>query len=153
MEKLVPILPILSLAIAALAIFFGPLVQLHIAKRQIQNMVNLTKIQLQNSLNVANRQVISPMRQKWIDDLRSLIVDLINSAQAHWIYPKKDTEPDHEALRIELGRLSEAVLTRKEDRLPGDYTRALSKATTLAQSVLRREWKRVSKENNTEITE
>ena len=47
------------LIIAILAVFIGPLISWHIAKRQIESPAN-----------VANRQIPAPMRQEWINGLK-----------------------------------------------------------------------------------
>jgi hypothetical protein len=72
-------LPVLSLVIAALAVFFGPLISLRIAKRQIEA-----------SLAVTIRQTIAPMRQKWIDDLRERVAEY--GSVAGWFYKVAHTD-------------------------------------------------------------
>jgi hypothetical protein len=62
MEKLIPIL---SLVVAGLAVFVGPMISLHIARRQVAS-----------SLEVANKQITAPMRQAWINSLRDLLAEL-----------------------------------------------------------------------------
>ncbi len=61
-------IPVLSLIVAALAVFVGPLISWLVAKRQ-----------LASSLEVANKQIIAPMRQAWINDLRDLLAELTSS--------------------------------------------------------------------------
>jgi len=46
------VIPVLSLLVAAIAVFVGPLISWSIANRQVQS-----------SLAVANKQIIAPMRQ------------------------------------------------------------------------------------------
>lgn len=59
------LIPVLSLVVAALAVFFGPIISLHIARRQVTS-----------SLEVANKQITAPMRQAWINSLRDLLAEL-----------------------------------------------------------------------------
>lgn len=69
MSMLAPTLSILSLIVAILAVFIGPIISLRIARRQVCS-----------SLEIANKQVIAPMRQAWINNLRDLISELTSSA-------------------------------------------------------------------------
>jgi ABC-type Mn2+/Zn2+ transport system ATPase subunit len=62
MEKLIPVL---SLVVAGLAVFFGPLLLWHSARRQVTL-----------SLDVANKQITAPMRQTWINSLSDLLAEL-----------------------------------------------------------------------------
>jgi len=90
---------VISLVIAALAVFFGPLIQLRIARYQMRATADLTEKQLKNTLSVAKLQIISPIRQHWIDDLRDNVAELISTAQAHWIF-SKDTEAAQKKLLL-----------------------------------------------------
>ena len=62
-------IPVLSLVVAALAVFVGPLISWLVAKHQVAS-----------SLEVANKQIIAPMRQAWINSLRDLLAELTSSA-------------------------------------------------------------------------
>lgn len=66
-------LPICSLLVAGLAIVVTPLVNWIVSKRQMQT-----------ALAVAQKQVIAPMRQKWIDALRDRVAEIISTT--HWYY-------------------------------------------------------------------
>lgn len=92
-------LPICSLVIAGLAIIVGPFVSWLIARRQVQT-----------SLIVAQKQVIAPMRQKWIDSLRDRVAEFISTG--HWYYiaggneviptpNDEDQFEQHESLQIQ----------------------------------------------------
>jgi uncharacterized Tic20 family protein len=59
------IIPILSLITAILAVFVGPLISWRITKRQIAS-----------SLKAANKQIVAPMRQAWINSLRDMIAEI-----------------------------------------------------------------------------
>lgn len=73
-------IPILSLVVAALAVFVSPLVSWLVARRQFKNTLELTQRQINSSLAVANKQIIAPMRQKWINDLRDLVAELTSDS-------------------------------------------------------------------------
>jgi hypothetical protein len=62
-------LPIASLVVAGLAVFFGPLITWIVAKRQMQT-----------ALAVAHKQVIAPMRQQWTNSLRDHVAEIISLA-------------------------------------------------------------------------
>ncbi|HKV96212.1 MAG TPA: hypothetical protein VJR90_01810 [Gammaproteobacteria bacterium] len=87
MDKMISIL---SLIIAVLAVFIGPLVSLRIAKRQIQL-----------SLGVANKQIIAPMRQVWINNLRDLLAELLSRSR-HYYTAGFEDRTDQEYLRLTL---------------------------------------------------
>ena len=65
-------IPVLSLMVAALAIFVGPVIGYFVAKKQIKSA------QL-----IANKQVIAPMRQAWINELRKKVAELVSDAIAY----------------------------------------------------------------------
>ena len=65
--------PIGSLAVAALAVFVGPFISWRVAKKQSET-----------ALSVARKQVVAPMRQRWIDNLRDRVAEIISTA--HWFY-------------------------------------------------------------------
>lgn len=89
--------PVGSLIVAAIAVVVGPLVSWRIAKHQSEN-----------NLKVANKQIIAPMRQAWIDTLRDRVAEVISTA--HWFYvsgqdsaisPTTEEESDIELRRVE----------------------------------------------------
>jgi len=87
MEKAIPVL---SLVVAALAVFVGPLISWLITKRQ-----------LASSLEVANKQIIAPMRQAWINNLRDLVAELTSSA-LHYHVAGFEERTDEEYRRLTL---------------------------------------------------
>ena len=62
-------LPIASLIVAGLAVFFGPLITWRIAERQMKT-----------SLVIARKQIIAPIRQQWINPLRDHVAEIISIA-------------------------------------------------------------------------
>ncbi len=151
------VLPILSLIVAALAVFFGPLITLKMSARQIEL-----------SRRIASKQIVAPMRQEWINTFREKLAELTGSAFHYWnmrfiikgavelsddeqrrlvqieheielfINP---TEQDHrelmEALRKVLGLLERGTDER------GEFNPALDKATILGQKIFKTEWNRI----------
>ena len=63
------LVPILSLIVAALAVFVGPVISWCVSKRR-----------LTATLEVSNKQIIAPMRQAWINNLRDILSELVSSA-------------------------------------------------------------------------
>jgi hypothetical protein len=66
-------IPIISLGIALLAVIVGPTVTLMISSRQIEL-----------SRRIANRQVIAPMRQAWIENVRVKLAEFLSLALHCW---------------------------------------------------------------------
>lgn len=147
MPTLTSALPFLSLVVAALAVFFGPLIQLFIAKSQIR------------------ATVLSANRQRWIDELRQLLAEFVtlagelNAVARMKMYDGQNTinktskmqlcktkitlmlnpnEDDHQKL---LGLLRDAArgIHSAEDE---DRTN-IPAIIALSQSILKREWVRV----------
>ena len=87
MEKTIPLM---SLVVAALAVLVGPLISWRIARRQ-----------LASSLEVANKQIIAPMRQAWINNLRDLLAELTSSA-LHYHVAGFEERTDEEYRRLTL---------------------------------------------------
>lgn len=79
---------ILSLIVAILAVFVGPFVSWFIARRQ-----------LASSLEVANKQIVAPMRQAWINSLRDLLAELTSTA-LHYHVAGFDERTDEEYRRL-----------------------------------------------------
>jgi hypothetical protein len=63
----------MSLIIAALAVFVGPLVTLRIGRKQIEL-----------SRRIASKQVVAPMRQAWINTFREKLAELTGNAFHYW---------------------------------------------------------------------
>jgi len=162
MQDLLAASPFIALIISLLAL----LVTIDIAKRQATAAAILAQKNLDAASAVARRQIISPIRQKWIDELRSNVVELLTGSQTYWIYPKDQEtvhrnlllmlrkielmlnplEADHRALLGESSRLIDVVLRRKDNTALSDFLGPLERATSAAQTVLKREWERVKKE-------
>lgn len=146
---LIQSIPILSLVVAALAVFVGPVISWYAAKRQ-----------LTSSLAVANKQIVAPMRQAWINNLRDVLSELLSSALHYYVSGYED-RTDAEYQRIELLNYKmKLMLNPKEDdhrrleQLVDQMIGALSSgdsefepshkaALALSRKVFKREWDRV----------
>jgi hypothetical protein len=147
---------ILSLIVAALAVFFGPLISWRIAKRQIES-----------SAEVANKQIIAPMRQKWIIDLRDLVAELTSST-LHYFTAGHDfkgydnlqrltfleskiqlmlnpNEEDHQKLEWMIRDMMKALqaLQRGDEKRRADFIATHPEVIKLSRQVFKREWNRV----------
>jgi len=84
------LLPVLSLAIAALAVFVGPAISWGVAKRQIASAVL-----------VARESLVAPMHHTWVIGLRDLLAELISRATHYWAAGFEDRD-DEEYYRLTL---------------------------------------------------
>jgi hypothetical protein len=148
-------IPILSLIVAILAVFVGPLISWQITKRQIAS-----------SLKAANKQIVAPMRQAWINGLRDLIAEISSSA-LHYYQTGYEDRKDEEYKRItelegkislmlnfkeddhkKLHDLIRQMLTSLKKGKEGEeiFTAAHPKVPALSRSILKREWDRVKED-------
>jgi Icc-related predicted phosphoesterase len=81
-------LPVLSLIVAALAVIVGPYITLRISRKQIEL-----------SRRIASKQIVAPMRQVWINELRSKVAELSSSALYYW-NTKFDEQADEKTRRV-----------------------------------------------------
>lgn len=100
MELIKDYLPFLSLIIAAFAVIVGPFVSYKVAKNQQDN-----------SIKLANKQVIAPMRQVWINNLRDDVSEFLSLSL--WFYVSEmhdhnvnseideETERDNQSLKTD----------------------------------------------------
>jgi hypothetical protein len=137
------LIPILSLIIAVLAVFFGPLL----------------------SARSAKRAMLGPMRQKWINDLRELLSE-ISSRCLHYfqagyedrtdeeyqhitllehriIFMINQNEPEHISL-VKTIRKMVGALDRGKN-FDSDFIAAYEKLLKDGQDVLKHEWDVVNK--------
>jgi hypothetical protein len=159
-------LPILSLIVAALAVFVGPIISWVIAKRHASISEKNVMLQVQASSRIANKQLVSPMRLAWINSLRDLIAELAGKCAHYWaagfedredqdyqriteleyrlalfINPKED---DHKNL-LEQVRLMVAFLGHGKEA-DENFWKAHKGVIELSQQILKREWNRVKEE-------
>ena len=145
-------IPILSLVVAALAVFVGPIISWHVSKWQ-----------LRSSLDIANKQIVAPMRQAWINSLRDVLSELMSSALHYYVSGYEDRD-DKEYHRIELLNYKVKLMLnpresdhKKLESLIDQMIGALSQgraseeefenshkaALELSRKIFKREWSRV----------
>lgn len=96
---------ILSLLVAALAVFVGPFVSWFVAKRQ-----------LASSLEEANKQITAPMRQAWINTLRDLLAELTSSALHYHLAGFEDRRDDeYQRLTLLEHKITMMLNSQEED--------------------------------------
>jgi hypothetical protein len=157
-------IPILSLIVAALAVFFGPLISWRITKRQIESSTEIARLQIESSAAVANKQIIAPMRQAWINHLRESVAEL-TSATLHYFNAGHDfegyknfqrltflesmiqlmlnpNEEDHQKLEWMIDEMMKA-LQRGDEQGREHFKATHPEVTKLTRQVLKREWNRV----------
>jgi uncharacterized protein YneF (UPF0154 family) len=78
-------IPILSLLIAAIAVFVGPAISVYIAKRQIRASSEIANEQIRMTLKASSKQITAPMRQAWINCLRNLLAEISSSALHYYV--------------------------------------------------------------------
>jgi Icc-related predicted phosphoesterase len=144
---------ILSLAVAALAVVVGPYITMRISRRQ-----------LELSRRIASKQIVAPMRQAWINDLRNKVAELSSSALYYWntkfdeqtdektrrvwqlqeeiklmINPGED---DHKALVSAISQLLSAMERGTEADVP-EFAKARHDTTVISQRIFKTEWDRI----------
>ena len=145
---------LLSAITALIAVAVSPAVSIHIARRQIR------------------ASVISGNRQKWIDQLRDQVAELITSikflslqtslhrfSEAEWIERFQKThlleskislllnpkEPDHVALSKAIRQAVQAMLEKDDSQDARNILDYTDSVIQQAQVILKREWERVKR--------
>jgi len=145
------VVSLLSLVIAALAVFVGPMINRNTAQRQ-----------LMASLEIANKQIIAPLREAWISSLRELLAELASSALHYYVAgfeERTDQEYKHLTLlqtRVslmlnpleddhkELERCIRKMVGAINDHPSADvFPKMHDKVIDLSRRILKREWNRV----------
>ncbi len=137
------LIPILSLTVAALAVFFGPLL----------------------SARAAKRAMLGPMRQKWINDLRDLLSEITSSCLHYFVAgfdDRSDQEYQHithlehrimfminqnEPEHTDLVKTIRSMVSALEGGggFDSDFIQAYEKAINDGRAVLKTEWDVVKK--------
>ncbi|MEZ8257412.1 hypothetical protein [Vibrio lentus] len=149
-------LPVLSLIVAALAVFVGPLISWFVSKQQSKN-----------SLRIANKQVIAPIRQNWINELRVLLSELTGKSAHYWAAGFEDRNDDEYrhitelesklALYINVNENDHVELLKSVKQMVSalgsgsleqdrEFWGSHAKTVSLSQKILKREWERVKNE-------
>ena len=141
--------PILSLIVAALAVFVGPIISYVVAKRQIASL-----------LAASHKQIISPMRQAWINSLRDQLAELTSSALHYYragFEEREDSEYRHLTLlehrihlmlnpkeddHTDLEKLIRKMVSSLERGKEGDedFRTSHTDIMALSRRILKREW-------------
>jgi hypothetical protein len=146
-------LSVMSLFVAILAVVVGPVISLKIANKQIKSSTFLSK-----------KQIISPIRQAWINELRSIISRLASKAAYYKVAGYEEREDEEYYHIIELEYQLKLYLNPKEKdhsellnkvsimtaEIGGDtmekdvvFWRAHEEVLKLSGRILKREWERV----------
>ena len=150
------ILPVASLVIAGLAVFVGPMISMRIASKQQDT-----------NLKVANKQIIAPIRQSWINELRHLLSDLNGKCEHYWAAGFEEREDDEyryiteqiaklelyinpsEAAHVQLlkyiKKMNSAIESGSPDR-DREFWQAHEASVKQSQLILKKEWERVKNE-------
>lgn len=155
-QELKDLAPVLSLLVALLAVFVGPFISWKVANSQ-------SKI----SLQIANKQIIGPMRQAWINTLRDIVSDLLGKSAHYWAAGYEDREDDEYRYITELLSRLELQINPNEDdhallvvkayemqshinsnNMNTDevFWRLHKEVKEIAQQILKREWDRTKQE-------
>ena len=149
---MIQLVPVLSLVVAILAVFVGPMISWAIARRQ-----------LEASQRIASQQLIGPMRQAWINELRKAVAELLSSGLHYFVAGFEDrtdqeyrrlTELEHEVIlmlnpREEdhmalLGAIRNMIAALEGGKQHDQQFAEEHKRTAeLARRVLKAEWNRV----------
>jgi hypothetical protein len=130
--------PILSLLVALISVFFGPLI----------------------SARTAKRAMLGPMRQKWINDLRGLLSEISGSSLHYWqtgyedriedeykritdlthqvIFHLNPNEDEHNKLIDVIRRLEGSLSKGKE--ADDEFFKAYNELLGQGRKVLKTEW-------------
>lgn len=144
---------IISLAIALLAVFVGPIISFIITKRQIVS-----------SQSIAHRQIVMPMRQEWINNLRKLLAEILSSS-LHYFTAGYEERNDKEYERMveletniilllnpnendnkELLKCINKMVTSLWERGPKQYDEfvpSYENVKRLSLGILKKEWDRI----------
>jgi hypothetical protein len=149
---------VLSLIVALLSVILAPLVSLAIARRSNEH-----------AMRVARKNLVSPMRQKWIDSVRDAVAEVTSQVWYYYVagadgHPKgveiitkihflerrlrlllNPTEEDHKKLTA----LLQQAIAIVEFKRPSEEEMAKldSEITACAQKIFKSEWERVKNEN------
>lgn len=151
------LLPFLSLVVAILAVVVGPLISMRISKKQNAN-----------NLRIANKQIIAPIRQTWINELRVLLADITGKCSHYWASGFEDRsdaeyqyivesinklnlyinpkEESHLKLVVFITEMHNALLSGSSTESDAAFWKSHQLAIEQSQIVLKKEWERVKNE-------
>lgn len=151
---------VISLIVAAIAVFVGPIISWFISKRTTESSENNIKLQSDISLKIANKQIIAPMRQAWINSLRDLLAELLGKCEHYWLagFEERDdqeylritelenklklfinpSEDDHKLLISKVRAMTTALVAGKD--MDDKFWNAHKELVVLSQKILKTEW-------------
>ena len=158
-----PTIPLLSLVVAALAVFVGPVITWLVTKQQLRSAATLAATQVRASLDAANKQIVAPMRQAWINSLRDMLAELLANALHYYLLGYEDrTEGEYQRIGLLEVRVKLMLNPLEDDhvrlqklvrKLVGgiqpvpqtvdEFVATYGELTDLARTILKREWDRV----------
>ncbi|OOE79972.1 hypothetical protein BZG72_13135 [Salinivibrio sp. PR6] len=102
MDNIQAYLPVISLIVAFLAVIVGPFISWKVAKLQSDNAIKLAK-----------KQVVAPIRQAWIDRLRGLLSEILSVSLSYYVTGTylHDLSLDSEDEHDKIEQLVESRLT------------------------------------------
>lgn len=161
----------ISLLIALLAVFFGPIMSYFTTKLTIRSQLKSIEQQTSTQISIAQHtvksQVLSGNRQQWINTLRDNISEFIalvgmisaNILQKDIAREKFErliqvrvkislllnmSEQDHQQLNSLLNHATSQITDQiAKNRITTDFQKTRDDIVTLSQKILKREWERV----------
>ena len=150
-------IPILSLLVAALAVFVGPIVTILVTRQKNET-----------DLKISNKQLIAPIRQSWINNLRDLIAE-ISGKSSHYFVSGYEERSDNEYMHIQervhklelylnpleddhlnlLKNAREMVFSLSSNSCPENDKKFWDShlaVMAMSKNILKREWERVKDE-------
>ncbi len=160
---------ILSLCIAALAVFVSPLITWFVTKLQLGAAERAAATRAAADRKVANKQIVAPMRQAWIEKLRADIASLLTLCNRYAMRGTAEHNDDYDnisqlilVIRLTLNSaepthifiidmLEDFFFTAADDTIEfPDYGRLREKEAEiveLAKVIFKKEWERVKSED------
>ena len=154
----------LSLIVALVAATAGPLVTMAIArfqlrsqKEQFEQLSAQFHQQLTEQTRQAKQQVISPMRQQWINSLRDTVAETLSQASMLHLRGDSPTSAERQQLAAREAKLELLINPNEQDheallnavrfavnsigsKPPQEFHDGRLKAVEVAQKVLKQEW-------------
>ena len=157
MENVDKFLPVFSLVIAALAVFVGPMVSSRMANRQLEATIALSR-----------KNIVSPIRQNWINELRKILSELTTTCACFWTETNEEErekyhlkvrslighlelyinpkEAEHKDLLQNVVRMERSMFGKDQPEQISDFWSAHRATVEQSQKVLKIEWERVKNE-------
>ena len=157
MEDFDKLIPISSLIIAALAVFVGPLISSKMGEKQ-----------LTTTSSIAKKNIVAPIRQNWINELRQILAKLTTTCAYFWTEEKEERrelyhlevraligqlelyinpqEDEHKELLKRVVRMESSMFGKDEPEHVSGFWFAHRETIEQSQKILKIEWERVKNE-------